>query len=480
MPAKAPLFAKFKAAFSSPVLTQGKAKLSNSAIIGSECEREPWVKRAAWLAHRERTLQYHTDLSVNRQGQVHSLAVESFEQPLQPPSARHDRVATTRPGRMRTLPRRVPEPSMTPQMQRQTQLQEPAAPLRHSEPRMMTSHSSLSQAAAVPPSTLGPDPVQAKAVPMPATAPATAKASASVARQPPSTTCHTTQTPRPESSVAALIKDVIAGSASGVAITFAGHPLDTIKTRLQAQSGSRPLYAGTWDCARATFQQEGLRGLYKGAASPLTLYVIYSSVYYSAYIQARRVLGIADRSQPAPAHKVLMASTATGIATAFVRTPMDLLKTQAQTIVFNTPGATPFKGSLDCAAHIVRTKGGLGLFGGFSPTLIRQVVGASAWFFPYEWLKSRCGDGALAVFVSGGLASWVYWASIYPIDAIKTRLQSAPLDAPKQSWYQCARGMLIYEGPRSFFRGFTACMLRAFPANAAGILAYESVRKRLH
>jgi hypothetical protein len=39
--------------------------------------------------------------------------------------------------------------------------------------------------------------------------------------------------------------------------------------------------------------------------------------------------------------------------------------------------------------------------------------------------------------------------------------------------------MLVYEGPRSFFRGFTACMLRAFPANAAGILAYESVRQRL-
>jgi hypothetical protein len=66
-----------------------------------------------------------------------------------------------------------------------------------------------------------------------------------------------------ESSLAALSKDILSGAASGVAITFVGHPLDTIKTRLQAQSGSRPLYSGTWDCARATFQQEGLRGLYK-------------------------------------------------------------------------------------------------------------------------------------------------------------------------------------------------------------------------
>ena len=66
-----------------------------------------------------------------------------------------------------------------------------------------------------------------------------------------------------ESSLAALGKDVLAGASSGIAITFVGHPLDTIKTRLQAQSGSRPLYTGTWDCARATFRHEGVRGLYK-------------------------------------------------------------------------------------------------------------------------------------------------------------------------------------------------------------------------
>ena len=44
-------------------------------------------------------------------------------------------------------------------------------------------------------------------------------------------------------------------------------------------------------------------------------------------------------------------------------------------------------GSLDCAAYIIRTQGSIGLFGGFTPTLMRQVVGATAWFFPYEYFK---------------------------------------------------------------------------------------------
>ena len=33
--------------------------------------------------------------------------------------------------------------------------------------------------------------------------------------------------------------------------------------------GQAPLYSGAWDCAKKTVTKEGVRGLYKGMATPL-------------------------------------------------------------------------------------------------------------------------------------------------------------------------------------------------------------------
>jgi len=76
-----------------------------------------------------------------------------------------------------------------------------------------------------------------------------------------------------ESSGYNAIKDIASGTMGGVAQVLSGHPLDTIKVRLQTQqpdpvTGEMP-FKNMMDCARKTFAGEGLGGLYKGAASPL-------------------------------------------------------------------------------------------------------------------------------------------------------------------------------------------------------------------
>ena len=52
------------------------------------------------------------------------------------------------------------------------------------------------------------------------------------------------------------VKNFIAGGFGGTCLVFAGHPLDTIKVRLQTQAktapGEQPLYKGTIDCAKKT------------------------------------------------------------------------------------------------------------------------------------------------------------------------------------------------------------------------------------
>lgn len=69
------------------------------------------------------------------------------------------------------------------------------------------------------------------------------------------------------------LKNLLAGGFGGTCLVVTGHPLDTIKVRLQTmpkvQPGESPLYKGTWDCIQKTVAREGVRGLYKGMAAPI-------------------------------------------------------------------------------------------------------------------------------------------------------------------------------------------------------------------
>lgn len=49
--------------------------------------------------------------------------------------------------------------------------------------------------------------------------------------------------------------DILAGSARGMAQVGVGHPLDTVKVRLQTHNRFR----GAWDCSWHTLRQEGVR-----------------------------------------------------------------------------------------------------------------------------------------------------------------------------------------------------------------------------
>ena len=88
------------------------------------------------------------------------------------------------------------------------------------------------------------------------------------------------------------------------------------------------------------------------------------------------------------------------------------------------------------------------------------------------------------VLISGGIAGVITWVSIYPLDVIKTRLQT------ETAWHPESQGLLSAEGatprraPKSlevareiwrssgsvgFYRGVGICSLRAFFVNAVQV-----------
>ena len=111
---------------------------------------------------------------------------------------------------------------------------------------------------------------------------------------------------------------------------------------------------------------------------------------------------------------------------------------------------------------------------------------------------------AVKVLLCGGLAGVVTWASIFPLDVIKTRVQTQALNNPatlgeerrgllesearthnverrtaRLSTFAIAKQAYQSEGPSVFFRGLGICSVRAFVVNAVQWAVYEWMLKLL-
>jgi len=291
------------------------------------------------------------------------------------------------------------------------------------------------------------------------------------------------------------VKDVIAGTVGGFAICLVGHPLDTLKVRLQTQPSINPLYSGLVDCLTKTIKWEGLGGLYKGVASPLFGQMFFNSVQFLAYGQAK-ALYQTDTKKNLTITEYFMAGAITGLAVSFVESPIDFIKSQIQTQIFAEKSSTgsssvKYKGVADCAKQIYTQRGVLGLFQGLVPTILRDIPAVSCYFGFYElsrqhFAKQYQGDvsklTATQLLISGGVGGILYWSFTYPIDVIKTSIQGDSTQKSERKFkgvIDCGQKLYAEGGIPRFFRGFSPCMLRAFPANAACFFAYEKTRQIL-
>ncbi len=77
-------------------------------------------------------------------------------------------------------------------------------------------------------------------------------------------------------------------------------------------------------------------------------------------------------------------------------------------------------------------------------------------------------------FLNGGLAGTMSWLTTYPLDYVKTLIQSDNLDARKyKSAYDCAKQRYRQQGWKTFYRGLGITLLRSFPVNGAGFVAFQ-------
>ncbi|KAE8348032.1 alpha-1,6 mannosyltransferase subunit [Aspergillus coremiiformis] len=287
-------------------------------------------------------------------------------------------------------------------------------------------------------------------------------------------------------------KGFVAGVFSGLA-----------KLSVRLQTSQEGHFKGPLDCVLQTLRKEGVSGLYKGATPPLVGWMVMDSVMLGSLTLYRRLLLEHIFSKPEirritpfakyqsdlhalPSFGHGIAGMMAGTTVSFIAAPVEHVKARLQIQYAADKSNRLYSGPIDCCLKILRTHGIPGLYRGLCATIFFRSF-FFFWWGSYDvlsrWMRERTKLSTPAInFWAGGISAQIFWMTSYPSDVVKQRLVTDPMggrlgDGQRQFrwWKDAALAVYRERGWRGYWRGFLPCFLRAFPANAIALVAFEGV-----
>lgn len=292
------------------------------------------------------------------------------------------------------------------------------------------------------------------------------------------------------------LRSLAAGGVGGICAVVVGHPFDLVKVRMQ--TAEKGVYSGAMDVVRKTIAREGLRrGLYAGVSAPLVGVTPMFAVSFWGYdmgkklVEATTTVEVKNNTPQYTIGQISSAGFFSAIPMTLITAPFErvkiLLQIQGQKQL--APGEKPkYAGGVDVVRQLYKEGGIRSVFKGSAMTLARDGPGSAAYFATYEYIKRQLspkdaegnatGELSLsAVMVAGGAAGVAMWIPVFPVDTIKSRLQSA---AGNPTIGGTIREVYGKGGLKAFFPGFGPALARAVPANAATFLGVELAHKAMN
>nr|KYP34485.1 hypothetical protein KK1_044549 [Cajanus cajan] len=129
----------------------------------------------------------------------------------------------------------------------------------------------------------------------------------------------------------------------------------------------------------------------------------------------------------------------------------------------------------------------LGFFRGNGLNVVKVAPESAIRFYTYETLKTVIssakggeakGDiGGTGRLLAGGLAGAVAQTAIYPLDLVKTRLQTFACESGRfPNLGTLSKDIWVQEGPRAFYRGLIPSLLGIIPYAGIDLAAYETLK----
>eukprot|EP00096_Caligus_rogercresseyi_P010054 TRINITY_DN3544_c0_g1_i1.p1 TRINITY_DN3544_c0_g1~~TRINITY_DN3544_c0_g1_i1.p1 ORF type:complete len:306 (-),score=75.53 TRINITY_DN3544_c0_g1_i1:491-1408(-) len=272
------------------------------------------------------------------------------------------------------------------------------------------------------------------------------------------------------------LKGIVAGGITGGIEICITYPTEYIKTQLQLDE-KLGKYKGIFDCAKQTVNERGVRGLYRGL--PVLVYgsIPKSAVRFGSFEYFKKQF-IDERGNLSPGSRLLCGLGA-GVSEAILAvTPMETVKVK---FINDQRSPNPqYKGFFHGLKCILRDQGIKGTYQGVSATIMKQGSNQAIRFYVMESLKDwyRGGDSSkpvpkLLVGCFGGFAGACSVIGNTPLDVVKTRMQGLEANRYKNT-LDCARQILVHEGPRAFYKGTIPRMSRVVLDVAITFMIYDS------
>jgi solute carrier family 25 carnitine/acylcarnitine transporter 20/29 len=272
------------------------------------------------------------------------------------------------------------------------------------------------------------------------------------------------------------LRGLACGVLFGLTSPLVGHPIDTLKTQMQAGVGYQR--GGAFATLATLVRNEGVLALYRGILPPLLGSSIFRSVQFSAYGAA---MGSLQDSPAARAvipgtfgleRRVLLCGLFASTARALIETPLEYIKVRQQTGQrwLAAPSAA------QALAHPLRELAAC--YRGFGISWLRTVGLMTAFFVQVDHLERHhhelVATPLLGPFLKGGVCATTGWMIVWPFEVLKNRVQANTEGfGPEVGWVTRARGIVARTGVRGLFRGIGPGVARSLIANGSSMVVYS-------
>jgi len=287
-----------------------------------------------------------------------------------------------------------------------------------------------------------------------------------------------------------LINLAAGGIAGAVAKTITA-PMEKVKLAIQNQdsnpkiiSGETPRYKGMGDCYVRHIKELGVGSLWRGNVANCIRYVPTAAFNLAFKDNIKRLFPKYNKNTDFGkfALSQVGAGAAAGGATNTLVYPLIYVRT---VLGADIGKVKKFNGMGDCLMKTAKEGGVLSLYNGIGPSTLGIVVYRGAQFGLQDivkafnpWQQEVSARGLLSKFCVAQLAVSVSGICAYPFDTMQRRLQIEASKPANEKIYHgmadCCKKILAKEGPKGFFKGAFANILRGTGA-AIVLVLYDEI-----
>jgi len=193
----------------------------------------------------------------------------------------------------------------------------------------------------------------------------------------------------------ASIVPMVSGISARTMVSTIASPLELIRTNLQSTPLSpetphtlRSVLTSLRECVRT----QGVTSLWRGVGPTLWRDVPFSGFYWASYETLKQFFA---RNGQEGAWIAFLSGATSGTAAALMTSPLDVVKTRRQALVFASP-ETRGLSSFAFLARIARTEGVGALFAGVTPRMVKIAPACGIMIASFEGVGKLLGKPKMA------------------------------------------------------------------------------------